>query len=83
MLKKGSKTINMGAISMVDIDEKTNTGIPVMYMTGVISKEENRFDTNSSVQNPDLYDKYYSEVENDYAEFRKWVKEERDKILQD
>lgn len=82
MLKQGSKTINMSAISMVEIDEKTNTGVPVMYMTGVINSAENRFDTNASVQNPELYDKYYDQVESDYAEFRKKVKEECDKMMQ-
>jgi len=82
MLKQGSKTVNMSAISMVEIDEKTNTGVPVMYMTGVINSAENRFDTNASVQNPELYDKYYDQVESDYAEFRKNVKEECDKMLQ-
>ncbi len=81
MLAKGAKTINFSGISMVDIDEKTNTGTPVMYMTGVISSSEDRFDTNGSVQNAELYDKYYDEVERDYMEFRKWVKEEKDKLL--
>lgn len=82
MLKKGLITVNMNAISMVDVDEKTNTGVPVMYMTGVINSTENRFDTNASVQNPELYDMYCDQVESDYAEFRKLVKEERDKLME-
>lgn len=83
MLAKGAKNVNISAISMVDIDEKTNTGKPVMYMTGTINLSENRFDTNGSVQNSELYNQHYEEVENDYSEFRRWVKEERDKLLRE
>lgn len=83
MLAKGAKKISMSAISMVDIDASTNTGTPVMYMTAVISISEKRFDTNGSVQNQELYDTHYEEVEKDYADFRKWVKEERDRILEE
>lgn len=80
MLKMGTKTINMSAASIVDINEQDNTGRPVMYMTGMISLSENKFDTSASVQDSKLYDQYYDEVERDYAEFRALVKEERDRL---
>ncbi len=76
MFAKGAKKISMSGISTVNI----NTGIPVMYMTATISPSENRFDTNGSVQNQELYNLHYEEVEKDYSEFRKWVKEERDRL---
>ncbi len=80
MFAKGAKKISMSGISTVNINAKTNTGIPVMYMTATISPSENRFDTNGSVQNQELYNLHYEEVEKDYSEFRKWVKEERDRL---
>ena len=79
MLAKGLKTVNMSAISIVEISKENSKGTPAMYMTGVITSE-NKFDTNGSVQNAEMYNKYYDEVEADYAEFRSWVKEERDRL---
>lgn len=74
MLKKGGKVINLSAISA------SSAGESVMYMSGTISLSENKFDTHSTVLDTKLYDAHMDEAEKDYAEFRKWVKEEMDKL---
>lgn len=81
MLAQGSKTINMSGISMIDYDEETNSGKVVMHMAGTIRMSDRKFDTTSIIQDPDLYEKHYEEAEKDYAEFRKLVKEEWDKLV--
>lgn len=76
MLAKGEASITFSAMSMIDVDEKSNTGIPIVSMYGVISLEENKISTNNTVLNAELYNQNYNEAEKDYTDFRKWVRDE-------
>lgn len=76
MLKKGEKIVNLSAISASSI------GKSVMYMSGTINLSENKFDTHTTVLDAKLYADHMDEAEKDCSEFRKWVKEEYDKMLQ-
>lgn len=82
MLKKGSKTVNLSAISMVDVNEEAGLGRIAMHMSARIDLTSKKADITETIEDTALYDNYYDEVENDYADFRKWVKEERDEMLQ-
>ena len=77
MIGMKTKTVNFGAVSMVDV--RDNVGTPVMLMNAT-NNAKGELSTNSSVQNYELYNKYFDEVEKDCAEFRALVKSERDKI---
>lgn len=77
MIGMKTKTINFSAVSMVDV--RDNVGTPVMLMNATINAK-GELSTNSSVQNYELYNKYFDEVEKDCTEFRALVKSERDKI---
>lgn len=81
MFAKGAKTINLSAISMTDYDKTTNSGKVIMHMSGTIRMSDKKFDTTSMIQDPALYENNFEEAEKDYAEFRKWVKEEWEKIM--
>lgn len=76
MLAKGEQNITFSAMSVTDVDKKNNTGVPIVSMYGVININENRISTNSTVLDAELYNKYYDEAEKDYADFRKWVRDE-------
>ena len=49
MLAKGEKNITFSAMSMVDVDEKNNTGIPVVSMYGIVNLKENKISTNDTI----------------------------------
>ena len=73
MLAKGEKNITFSAMSMIDVDEKNNTGIPIASMYGIVNLAENKISTNDTVLNAELYNKHY---EKDYTDFRRWVRDE-------
>lgn len=76
MLAKGEKNITFSAMSMIDVDEKNNTGIPIASMYGIVNLAENKISTNDTVLNAELYNKHYDEAEKDYTDFRRWVRDE-------
>ncbi len=80
MLAKGEKTITFSAMSMTDVDEKNNTGVPIVSMYGVINLNENRISTNNTVLDAELYNRNYDEAEKDYVDFRRWVRDEWAKL---
>lgn len=80
MLAKGEKNITFSAMSMVDVDEKNNTGIPVVSMYGIVNLKENKISTNDTVLDVELYNRNYDEAEKDYADFRRWVRDEWAKL---
>lgn len=80
MLAKGEKTITFSAMSMTDVDEKNNTGVPIVSMHGVINLNENRISTNNTVLDAELYNRNYDEAEKDYVDFRRWVRDEWAKL---
>lgn len=77
MLKMKTKSLNLSAVSMVEMQGES--GAPVLVMTGTISTN-GELTTGTSVKNYPLYDKYMDEVEADHAEFRKWLKSEKDRM---
>ena len=77
MLGAKSKSINFSAASMVDV--RDGAGTLAAIMNGVIDAN-GEITTTSSVKNYQVYNNNFDESEADYAEFRKWIKEERDKI---
>lgn len=81
MLKKGSEIVNLSGISMVDIDEAAGTGKIAMQMSARIDLTSKKIDITEIIEDSELYDKNYDQVENDFADFRKFVKEERDRLL--
>lgn len=81
MLKKGAEIVNLSGISMVDINDAAGTGKIAMQMSARIDLTTKKIDVVETIENSEIYDKHYDQVENDFAEFRKFVKEERDKLL--
>lgn len=81
MLKKGSEIVNLSGISMVDINEAAGTGKIAMQMSARIDLTSKKIDITEIIEDSELYDKNYDQVENDFADFRKFVKEERDRLL--
>ena len=81
MLKKGSEIVSLSGISMVDINDATGVGKIAMQMSARIDLTSKRIDITETIENAELYDKHYAQIENDYAEFRKYVKEEREQLL--
>lgn len=77
MLKMKTKSLNLSAVSMVEMQGES--GAPVLVMTGTISTN-GELTTGTSVKNYQLYDKYMDEVETDHTEFRRWLKSEKDRM---
>lgn len=81
MLKKGTEIVSLSGISMVDINEAAGTGRIAMQMSARIDLTSKKIDITEIIEDSELYDKNYDQVENDFADFRKFVKEERDRLL--
>lgn len=81
MLKNGLTTVSLSAISMVETDKKTETGKIAMHMSAAINLTDGKTNIAETIEDVALYDMHYDEVEKDYAEFRKMVKEERDRMV--
>lgn len=81
MLKKGSEIVSLSGISMVDINEVAGTGKIAMQMSARIDLTSKKIDITEIIEDSELYDKNYDQVESDFANFRKFVKEERDRLL--
>lgn len=81
MLKKGAKIVSLSGISMVEFDDKTDIGKIAMHMSATINLTDGKSNITETVEDTSLYDKHYDQVENDFAAFRKFVKEERDRLL--
>lgn len=81
MLKNGAEILSLSGISMVEVDDKTNIGKIAMHMSATINLTDGKTNMAETIEDSVLYDKYCDEVESDYAEFRKMVKEERDRLI--
>lgn len=81
MLKNGAEILSLSGISMVEVDDKTNIGKIAMHMSATINLTDGKTNMAETIEDAVLYDKYCGEVESDHAEFRKMVKEERDRLI--
>lgn len=77
MLKMQMKTVNLTAVSEVEV--KGDSGTPVFVMSGTINTNE-EITTGTSVKNYPLYSKYMDEVMADNAEFMKLLTSEKERM---
>lgn len=77
MLKMQAKSVNLTAVSMVEM--QGDSGSPVLVMSGTINTN-GEITTGTSIKNYTLYGKYMDEVEADHMEFMRWIKSEKDRM---
>lgn len=73
MLKSYTKTINISALSMVDV--KGDIGTPTLIMSASFGKD-GKINFGETVQNTELYNEYFDEIMKDNSEFKKMVKDD-------